>query len=88
MAAPADKPATGVAKPPSMDELRRRIAEERDALAADLDQLAGEVGEAADAVRRQAGELGRKARRVAPGVVGAAAALLVARGVLRRRRSD
>lgn len=85
MAASADKPAAGAAAKPSIHELRRQIAEERDGLANGLDQLADEVGEAADAARRQVAEIGHTARKVAPGVAGVVVTLLVARGVMRRR---
>ena len=84
MADPAAKP--GAAAPKlSVDELRRQIGGERAALTRGFDKLAGEVGEASATARRQAAEARRKARVVGPGVAGAAVALLVARGLLRRR---
>ncbi len=85
MADPAAKPGAAAPKP-SVDELRRQIGREREALTKSFDKLADEVGEASEAARRQAAEARRKARVIGPGVAGAVAALLVARGLLRRRR--
>lgn len=86
MAEPSGKPAPSASKTPSIEQLRRQIAEEREALAMSLDKLTGEVGEATDAARRQAAETNRRARVMAPRVAAGIALLLVARGVLRRRR--
>jgi hypothetical protein len=86
MAEPGAKQSEGTPKPPSVDELRRHIGEERDALTKSLDKLADEVGEASEAARRQAAAAGRKARVIGPGVAGAVVALLAARGLLRLRR--
>ncbi len=82
----ADQPPRPSAPQPSIDQLRRQIHDERDALAKGFDKLTGEVGEAVDQARRQAAEAQRRARTIAPVVAGAVVSLLAARSVMRRRR--
>ena len=84
----AGERATGHSDPqPSLEQLRRQISEERDALAESLDKLTGEVGEASDAARAQAAVAARKARTVGSVVAGAVVVLVVARAIFRRRRN-
>lgn len=86
----ADAEATSTAapaKPPQrpVAEIRADIEKERGELSGSFAQLRGELDEAVDEGRRRASAAGKKAKKVAPIVAGAAVALVVAGSLLRRR---
>jgi hypothetical protein len=86
-AKPADETGAAPEKPPqrSVTEIRADIEQERGELSGSFARLREELDETVDAGKRRASEAGKKMKKVAPLVAGAAATLVVAGALVRRR---